>query len=94
MSAKEVSFKASVLSEPEPQYTEEARQSQITGTVVLRAIFAANGRVIGIRVISGRTAGLTERAIHVARQIEFIPASKDGRPVSVFVRIEYHFNLY
>jgi TonB family protein len=91
---KEVTVKARVLAKPEPQYTEEARQGQITGTVVVRAIFAANGRVIGIRVISGLPGGLNERAIHAARQIKFIPAMKDGRPVSMFIQLEYHFSLY
>ena len=94
LSAREVSAKARVLSKPEPQYTEEARQKQITGTVVLRAIFAANGRVVGIRVIKGRPEGLTEKAIQAARRIRFTPAIKDGKPVSQFVQLEYNFNLY
>ena len=94
LTPKEVSVKARVLSKPEPQYTPEARGKQITGTVVLRAIFAANGRVVGIRVVSGLPGGLTEQAIYAARQIKFIPAIKDGRPVSMFIQLEYNFNLY
>jgi len=74
--------------------TDEARNRQITGTVVLRAIFAANGRVIGIRAVSGLPGGLTEQAIHAARQIRFVLAIKDGRPVSMFIQLEYNFNLY
>ena len=35
-SGKDVTSKARVLSKPEPQYTEEARKNQVTGTVVLR----------------------------------------------------------
>lgn len=92
--SKEIDVRARVLSKPEPQYTEEARQKQITGTVILRGIFAANGTVIGIRAVSGLPAGLTERAIHAARQIKFTPAIKDGRPVSMFIQLEYNFNLY
>jgi len=38
--------------------------------------------------------GLTEQAIAAARQIKFVPAVKDGRPVSVFMQLEYNFNLY
>jgi len=38
--------------------------------------------------------GLTERAIAAARQIKFVPATKGGRPVSVFMQLEYNFNLY
>lgn len=91
---KEVSVKARVLSKPEPAYTEEARQKQVTGTIVLRAIFAANGQVVGIRAVSGLPNGLTQQAINAARRIKFIPATKDGKPVSTWIQLEYNFNLY
>lgn len=93
-SGKEVSSKARVLSKPEPQYTEEARKNQITGTVVLRAVFTSGGQVTSIRAVSGLPFGLTERAIAAARQIKFSPATKDGRPVSMYIQLEYNFNLY
>ncbi|MDQ3665428.1 MAG: energy transducer TonB [Acidobacteriota bacterium] len=91
---KEVSSKARVLSKPEPTYTEEARKNQVTGTVVLRAVFTSGGQVTNIRSISGLPFGLTERAIAAARQIRFSPATKDGRPVSMYIQLEYNFNLY
>lgn len=90
----EVTSKARVLAKPEPQYTEEARRAQIRGTVVLRAVFSADGTIRHILVIRGLPFGLTERAIAVARAIRFTPAMKDGRPVSMFVQLEYNFNLY
>ncbi|MEP6919791.1 MAG: energy transducer TonB [bacterium] len=93
-SGKEVSSKARVLSKPEPQYTEEARKNQIIGTVVLRAVFTSGGQVTGIRAVSGLPFGLTERAIAAARQIKFSPAMKDGHPVSMYIQLEYNFNLY
>lgn len=93
-SGKEVTTKARVLSKPEPSYTEEARRHQTTGTVVLRCIFGANGKVFGIRAVASLPHGLTERAISAARQVRFIPATKDGRPVSMWVQMEYNFNLY
>jgi len=83
-----------VLSKPEPQYTEEARKNQITGTVVLRAVFTSSGQVTNIRSVSGLPFGLTERAIAAARQIKFSPAMKDGHPVSMYIQLEYNFNLY
>lgn len=91
---KETDTKARVVSKPEPSYTESARNHQTTGTVVLRCILGANGRVFGIRVVTSLPNGLTERAIQAARQIRFIPATKDGKPVSMYVQLEYNFNLY
>jgi TonB family protein len=93
-SGKDVSSKARVLSKPEPQYTEEARKNQVTGTVVLRAVFTSGGQVTNIRAVSGLPYGLTERAIAAARQIKFIPATKDGHTVSMYIQLEYNFNLY
>lgn len=79
---------------PEPSYTESARANQITGTVVLKVVFSSKGMVDNIQVISGLPEGLTERAIDAARKIKFIPAIKDGRYVSMWMQLEYNFNLY
>jgi hypothetical protein len=37
---------------------------------------------------------LTERAIAAARQIKFSPATKDGHAVSMYIELQYNFNLY
>ena len=86
--------RAHLLSKPEPQYTEDARRNQITGTVVLKVVFASSGEVMQIRAVRTLPFGLTERAIAAARQIRFEPAKRDGRPVSVSMQLEYNFNLY
>jgi TonB family protein len=93
-SGKEVTTKPRVLSKPEPLYTEEARKNQVAGIVVLRCVFAANGRVLMCRVLSGLSDGLTESALASARRITFNPATKDGKPVSTWMELQYHFNLY
>ena len=90
----QVEQRARVLFKPEPTYTEEARRNQISGTVMLRVVFASNGDVVQIRAVHTLPFGLTERAIAAARQIKFVPAVKGGRPVSVFMQLEYNFNLY
>lgn len=89
-----VTQRARVLSKPEPQYTEDARRNQIMGTVVLRVVFSKTGEVTNIRAVSSLPFGLTERAIAAARQIRFLPATRDNRPVSVHMQLEYNFNLY
>jgi TonB family protein len=91
---REVTSKARLLSKPEPQYTEDARKNQIVGTVVLKVVFSSNGQVTNIRTVSGLPHGLTERAIAAARQIKFVPATKDGHQVSMWMQLEYNFNLY
>lgn len=91
---RQVDRKAVLVMRIEPQYTETARQSGVTGTVVLKVIFSAKGSVVNIVTVSGLPDGLTERAIDAARKIKFIPAVKDGKFVSMWIQLEYNFNLY
>ena len=93
-SGKDVAIKVSVITKPEPRYTEEARKNSITGTVVLRAVFSSSGVVTNIHPVTGLPDGLTERAIAAAKQIRFIPAIKDGRFVSMWIELQYNFNLF
>ncbi|MCA1566735.1 MAG: TonB family protein [Acidobacteria bacterium] len=89
-----VTTRAQILSKPEPLYTDEARNSGIRGTVHLRMVLSFDGRVRNIFVIKGLGGGLTEMAVNAARKIKFTPATKDGRPVSQFVTIEYNFHIF
>ncbi|HEX6649768.1 MAG TPA: energy transducer TonB [Pyrinomonadaceae bacterium] len=91
---KEVDTKAQLISKPEPTYTEKARRKETTGAVILKAVFSATGQVTNIHVAKGLRNGLTEKAIEAARRIKFIPAVKDGKPVSMWMQLEYHFHLY
>ena len=91
---KEVDKRVQIGMKIEPSYTDAARQNEIKGVVVLKCMFAADGTVNDIRVVTGLPYGLTERSIAVARKIKFIPAIKDGKYVSVWIQLEYNFNLY
>jgi len=90
----EVTHKAVIVIKASPEYTEEARRNAVTGTVTLQMVFTDSGRVTNIRTISGLPYGLTERAIAAAQKIYFLPAIKDGKRVSQYIRVEYNFNFY
>jgi TonB family protein len=90
----EVEVRARVLFKPEPQYTEEARRTQITGTVILSVVFSRTGQVTNIRAVQTLCCGLTEKAMAAARQIRFVPAVRNGQTVSTYMQLEYNFNLY
>jgi len=92
--APQVTERARVIAKPEPQYTEEARRNAVSGSVVLRVVFSRRGEVTNIRAVQALPFGLTERAIAAARLIRFRPATRDGRPVNVYMQLEYNFNLY
>jgi TonB family protein len=89
-----VTTKARVLSKPEPSYTESARRAGVQGRTILRAVFSSDGEVKNIRVLQALPFGLTTAAIQAARLIKFTPATKEDRPVSMYIQLEYNFHLY
>jgi Gram-negative bacterial TonB protein C-terminal len=91
---KEVARKAVLVYKPEPGFTEEARQNNVTGVVRLRAVLSSAGRMTHIAVLKWLPHGLTEKAIAAAHHILFFPAEKDGHAVSQYVVLEYNFNIY
>ena len=86
--------RAVILSKPDPGFTQEARENNVTGTVRLRAVLAADGTVKHILVVRPLEHGLSERAVHAARFIKFKPATVNGVPVSQYITLEYNFSIY
>lgn len=94
VTGRDVDTKVKLVMKPEPRYTEAARQNQVVGTVVLKVIFACNGSVENIKAVKELPQGLTEQSIAAARKIKYIPAVKDGKFASMWMQLEYNFNLY
>jgi len=92
--SKETDERFQILKKPEPSYTREGRRHLTKGIVVLRLILAADETVKHIEVVKGLPDGLTEKAIEVAQKIKFKPAKKGGKTVSVWVEVEYGFDVY
>lgn len=78
-----------------PQYTAEAMRRLIQGIVMLDAVVLADGTV-GETFVSRSldpTHGLDSQATAAVKQWRFFPATRDGQPVAVLVRIELTFTL-
>src|SRR2546428_9703581 len=88
-----VTRKAMIILKPEPHYTEAARRKQLRGSVILRAVLSASGKVTNIEVTSG-LPDFAGSSIEAAGKIYFIPAMKDGRFVSTAVELQYNYNIY
>jgi TonB family protein len=90
----EVDRKAKIISKREPMFTEEARRTEVNGSVVLRMILMPDGKVAHILILKGLPAGLSDSAIYAASQTRFEPAVKDGQPVAQFITVSYGFRSY
>lgn len=83
-----------VLKHVDPQYSEEARRQQLSGTVLLSFVVDEKGLPQKIQVIRGIGHGLDEKAIEAVQQYRFQPAMRDGTPVSVQLKMEVRFEIY
>ncbi|MGC2235618.1 MAG: TonB family protein, partial [Pyrinomonadaceae bacterium] len=83
-----------ILSRPQPQYTDSARQNNVSGTVRLLVGFSADGTVKHVLVLKPLDYGLSEVAVRAARRITFEPPTKDGKPYSVVKQVTYTFTIY
>ena len=92
--AKSVDSKPALLNRPQPLYTEEARKNKIQGTVRVRVLVGADGRVKRASIVTGLPDGLNEMALQAAHRMLFRPATKNGQPVAYWVNnVLIEFNI-
>ncbi len=82
-----------IISEANPIFTDEARAARISGTVVLRVRFVADGSVKVLGVLQGLGYGLDESAIRTAESIAFTPAMQGGHPVAFDTTARFTFQM-
>ncbi len=82
-----------VFSRVPAKYTDEAKENYVEGDVTLRVIFLASGKIGAVSVVSGLAYGLTEQAIAAAKQIQFEPAKRNGKPINVVKLVKFHFSI-
>jgi TonB family protein len=69
-----------LIFKPRPEYTEEARQMHLEGTVFVKIHVSAAGVVTVVGVQSGLGHGLDQSAIHAVQGMRFQPALQNGQP--------------
>jgi TonB family protein len=82
-----------IVFKPTPEYTDEARNARIEGTVSLELEFTAAGDIRVLRVVRGLGHGLDEAAQRAALRMRFKPAQADGRPVDSRATVHITFRL-
>jgi general secretion pathway protein G len=84
-----------LLNNPLPPYTEEARKARIEGIVLLQAIIRKDGTVDSFKIVKGLGYGLDDSAINtIATKWRFKPATLKGTPVDTIANIEVRFRLF
>jgi TonB family protein len=90
-----------ILKKPQASYTDEARQNNVQGTIVLQVVFLANGKIGDVTFVEEKSNGkkmkrygLVAQAVKAAKKIKFNPATKDGVPINVTKNLSYTFTIY
>ncbi len=82
-----------LLFKPRPEYTEEARQLHLEGTVYVKIHVAASGSVSVVGVQSGLGHGLDQSAIKAVQSMRFQPALQNGQPADWDGVVNVNFQL-
>ena len=83
-----------LLSAPDPQYTEAARNAKLSGNVIVAMLVDQNGQTQNVHVVQGLGNGLDDKAVEAVQQYKFKPATLNGEPVPVNLRVEVNFRVY
>lgn len=83
-----------VIKKRPARYTDQARQSNIQGTIRMAILFGASGRIEHKLILKRLGFGLDQQALAAANDIVFEPQKKDGKPVSTVKILEYTFTIY
>jgi hypothetical protein len=83
-----------ITSKPRASYTESARQNWSSGTVRLAVEFRSDGTIGFVFPLpTTLDPDLVKQSIEAAKEITFVPAIKNGQPVTVIYMTEYGFYL-
>ncbi len=82
-----------ILYKPNPVYTDEAKQLQLQGEVLLEVSFGADGKLQVNRVVRGLGHGLDEAAVAATNKIKFKPALRSGLAVDSTSIVHVVFQL-
>jgi TonB family protein len=80
-----------VISGPQPNYPQQARKGHVAGPIVIWMVIDSDGRTRDIQVQRGISSELDQAAVEAAEKWRFEPATKEGKPVSVRIAIQFDF---
>lgn len=70
------------ISRPRPAITPEAQAAKVSGTVLLKATFNADGTITDIEIVNP-VPGMTQSAIDALMRSKFRPATVYGKPITL-----------
>jgi TonB family protein len=82
-----------LVSQVQPEYSDDGRKARIQGTVEVLIIVNADGTVRFDSVRKSLGYGLDQKAIDAVKKWKFRAGMKDGKPVATYVSVLINFSL-
>ena len=79
--------------QPQPAYTEVARQHRVMGVVIVEAVIDEQGCVTDSKILKGLPYGLDGAALAAVQDWAFLPATVLGQPIAVYFVLTLNFQL-
>ncbi|GLI35371.1 energy transducer TonB [Desulforhabdus amnigena] len=76
-----------------PKYPRLARELGKEGRVVLQLTIDENGRLAHVEVVSKAGSGFDEEAVRAVKSSTFLPAKRNGKPITSIARLPIRFQL-
>ena len=83
-----------ILSKPRAKYTDMGRSNNVSGEIMLKVLFRADGQIGDVTVLKKLGSGLDEEAVNAVRKVKFLPAEINGKPVDIIRQLSYSFTIY
>ncbi len=78
---------------PEAEFSKEARQKRISGSLVIEMLVNEDGKPTDVHAVTPLGAGLDQQAVKATSRYLFKPATLDGIPVPWLMDVEISFRL-
>jgi tetratricopeptide (TPR) repeat protein len=82
-----------VTHKPQPRYPRSARMSGASGRILVAVEFRSDGKIGFTFALAPSMNDLVSPSLEAARAIEFEPAVKNGKPVTVINLVEYGYRI-
>jgi TonB family protein len=75
-----------------PAYPVSLNDYEIAGSVVVRVTVDESGKPTVVDIVTPMGFGLDQSAINAVSRWQYEPAKRDGKPVKVYVRVQFNFS--
>lgn len=83
-----------IVQRSEPQYTQQAREAKVEGTLLVEGLVTRSGDFLNGKVLRGLGHGLDERTLETIKNSwRFLPALKDGEIAEATITLKIEFKL-